>query len=44
MDRFTRETLHLNPRSEQELHSAIQSFEQKWRAKVRNLQDERAGQ
>jgi len=44
MDRFTRDTLHLNPRSDEELQSVVQSFEQKWRAKARRFVDDRAGQ
>ena len=44
MDRFTRNTLHLNPRTDEELQSVVQSFEQKWRAKARRFSDERASQ
>jgi hypothetical protein len=42
MKRFTRDRLNLNPRSEEELHSALTNFEMKWEHKARRaLGDER---
>ena len=35
MDRFTRSKLNLNPRTDQELHSALKGFELKWEHKAR---------
>jgi len=35
MDRFTRDKLNLNPRSDEELHSALENFELKWENKAR---------
>jgi len=44
MDRFTTEKLHLNPRSDDELHTAISNFEQKWEAKARHAASVRTSQ
>jgi hypothetical protein len=41
MDGFTRDKLHLTPRSEEELHSVLSNFELKWQHKARRMQDER---
>ena len=43
MDRFTMNKLNLTPRSDEELHSALTSFELKWQNKAarRALGDER---
>jgi len=41
MDRFTKEKLHLTPRSDEELHSTLSNFELKWQNKARRVQDER---
>jgi len=41
MDRFTRDKLHLNPRSEQELHDALTNFELKWQQKAQRVKAER---
>jgi hypothetical protein len=41
MERFIRDKLHLNPRSEAELHSVLTNFELKWQNKARRVQDER---
>jgi len=35
MDRFTQNILNLNPRSDEELHGVLTSFEQKWQNKFR---------
>jgi hypothetical protein len=35
MDRFTQDSLNLNPRSDEELHSALTNFELKWENKAR---------
>ena len=35
MDRFTIRELNLTPRSDDELHSVLNSFELKWQDKVR---------
>lgn len=41
MDRFTMDKLHLTPRSDEELHSVLTSFELKWQNKARrHLQDD----
>jgi hypothetical protein len=40
MDRFIRDKLHLNPRSEQELHSVLSNFELKWQNKARRATDD----
>ena len=36
MDRFTRDKLNLNPRSDDEIHNALTTFEMKWENKARN--------
>jgi hypothetical protein len=42
MDRFTTNKLNLAPRSEEQLHSVLSSFELKWQQKARRMQqDER---
>ncbi len=41
MDRFTVNKLNLTPRSEEELHSVLTSFELKWQNKARHTQDDR---
>jgi hypothetical protein len=43
MDRFTKDKLHLNPRSNEELHTVLTNFERKWQSKVRRIQDDRMG-
>lgn len=40
MDRFTRDKLHLNPRSETELHTVLSNFELKWQQKARRAYDD----
>jgi hypothetical protein len=35
MNRFTKDKLNLNPRSDDELHSAVTNFELKWESKAR---------
>jgi len=42
MDRFIRQKLHLNPRSDEELQTVLTNFELKWRSKAQRLQDEPA--
>ena len=37
MDRFTKDKLNLNPRSDEELHSALTNFEMKWEHKARRV-------
>lgn len=45
MDRFTQDNLNLNPRSDEELHGVLTSFELKWQNKARrHLLDERLEQ
>lgn len=39
MDRFTRDKLNLNPRSDEEIHQVLSNFEMKWEKK-RNMQDD----
>jgi hypothetical protein len=41
MDRFTKQKLHLTPRSDEELHSVLSNFELKWQSKARRTNDER---
>jgi hypothetical protein len=42
MDKFAVDKLHLGPRSQDELHSALQNFELKWHKKATRLgSDER---
>jgi hypothetical protein len=42
MDEFTTRKLNIAPRSDEELHSVLTSFELKWQSKARRMsQDER---
>jgi len=42
MDEFTARKLNITPRSDEELHSVLTSFELKWQNKARRMnQDER---
>ena len=40
MDRYTRDKLNLNPKSEEELHAALTNFELKWQNKARMVRDD----
>jgi hypothetical protein len=40
MERFVRDKLHLNPRSEDELHTVLSNFELKWQQKARRVYDD----
>lgn len=38
MDEFIARKLNLTPRTDEELHSVLTSFEHKWQSKARHLQ------
>lgn len=39
MDHYTLNKLHLQPKSDEELHAALGNFEVKWQHKARRLRD-----
>lgn len=42
MNRYTQDELNLHPKSEAELHDALQHFEQKWQRKLASRLDDSA--